>query len=64
MRYVAFNTQHAIARQSNFNFLQTRCQYFESNFLESSPAKPWPTSIMWQTIARALISAASHLCDA
>ncbi|SNT70489.1 hypothetical protein [Psychrobacter sp. LV10R520-6] len=64
MRYIAFNTQHAIARQSNFNFLQTRCQYFESKFLESSPAQPWLTNIIWQTIARALALAASHLCDA
>jgi len=46
--------QQAIARQPNCNALQTSCQYFELNVLEFSPAQPWLTSIMWQTIARAL----------
>lgn len=47
--------QQAVARQPNCNSLQTRCQYFELNVLEFSPAQPWLTSIMWQTIARVLV---------
>jgi len=48
------NKQQAVARQPNCRSLQARCQYFELNILEFSPAQPWLTSIMWQTIARAL----------
>lgn len=51
---IKVNKQQAIARQPNCDALQTSCQYFELNILEFSPEQPWLTTIMWQTIARAL----------
>ena len=46
--------QQAIAQQPNCNPTLTDCQYFELNILDFSPAQPWLTRMMWQTIARVL----------
>ncbi len=51
---IDISKQQTIARQPECDPQQATCQYLELNTLRFTPAQPWLSAIMWQTISRVL----------